>query len=146
MIFRLFIIISCLLADISNITAREPLKYQTPPDDIVKIVDAAQTPGVSVSPDKSRIILSERSGLITIEELSAPELKLAGLRINPATNGPSRQTYFKNFRIMNIDGADIREITELPDNPRLGFPVWSGDGKKFAFTNTKSTSIELVGL
>ncbi len=143
MILRLFIIISCLLADISDIIAQEPLKYQTPPDDIVKIVDAPQTPGVSVSPDKSRIILSERSGLITIEELSAPELKLAGLRINPATNGPSRQTYFKNFRIMNIDGTDIREITELPDHPGLGFPVWSGDGKKFAFTNTKSTSIEL---
>ena len=50
--------------------AQEPLKYQLPPEEITKIVDALQTPGVSVSPDKSTILLIERSSIITIRELA----------------------------------------------------------------------------
>jgi len=106
-------------------------------------VDAPQVPSISVSPAKSAIILIDRPGLITIAELSAEELRIAGLRINPANNGRSRQVFNKGFRIMNIDGANLREIKGMPDDPKLGSPVWSPDGKKFAFTNTKKSVIEL---
>ncbi len=122
---------------------QEALKYQLPPAEIVKIVDAAPTPSVSVSPDKANILVIERPGNITIRELSAEEFRIAGLRIDPATSGPSRQTYNKGFKVMNIDGTNIREIVGLPEEPKFGFPVWSVDGKKFAFTNTKEFTIEL---
>jgi dipeptidyl aminopeptidase/acylaminoacyl peptidase len=89
------------------------------------------------------IILIERSALINIQELSALELKLAGLRINPAISGPSRQTYNKGFKLINIDGTNAREIAGLPENPAMGFPIWSPDGKKFLFTNVKGSSMEL---
>jgi dipeptidyl aminopeptidase/acylaminoacyl peptidase len=143
MTFKLFIIAATLGSTFQYITAQEPIKYQVPPDEILKIVDAPQTSGVSVSPDKSSIILIERPGLITIGELSAAEYRIAGLRINPANNGPSRQTFNKGFRLMNIDGTNIREISGMPYDPRLGSPVWSADGKKFVFTNTTSITIEL---
>jgi hypothetical protein len=123
--------------------SQEALKYQMPPDEIVRIVDAPVTPVVSVSPDKKNILLIERPPIITISELSAEELRLGGLRINPATSGPSRQTFNKGFKIMNIDGTNFREITGLPLNPDLGFPLWTADGKKFAFTNTTKSDIEL---
>lgn len=126
-----------------GIKSQEPLKYQLPPDDIVRIVDAPSTPLISVSPDKTSIIIIERSLIITIAELSAGELRLGGLRIDPATSGPSRQTFNKGFKIMNIDGTNIREIEGLPLNPALGSPVWSSDGKRFAFTNTTGEGIEL---
>mgnify|MGYP001182361786 CR=1 FL=1 len=124
-------------------SSQESLKYQLPPDEIVKIVDAPATPMVSVSPDKSMMLIIERPPLITIRELSAEELRLAGLRIDPATNGPSRQTFNKGYRLMDIKGINIREISGLPSDPELGFPVWAPDGKKFAFTNTGPNSIEL---
>jgi dipeptidyl aminopeptidase/acylaminoacyl peptidase len=123
--------------------AQEALQYQLPPAEIVKIVDAPLTPSVSVSPDNTSIILIERSPLITIEELSAEELKLAGIRINPAVSGPSRQTYNRSYSIMNMDGTNVRQITGLPENPALGFPLWSPDGKKFIFLNVRDYSIEL---
>ena len=123
--------------------SQEALKYQLPPDEIVRIVDAPVTPMVSVSPGKTNILLIERPPIITISELSAEELRLGGLRINPATSGPSRQTFNKGFKIMNIDGTNIREITGLPLNPDLGFPLWTADGKKFVFTNTTESDIEL---
>ena len=140
---KLFFIAVIQILVLSVATAQEALKYQLPPAEIVKIVDAPQIPLVSVSPDKTSIVLVERPGIITIKELSAEEYRIAGLRINPATSGPSRQTFNLGFKIMNIDGTNIREIGGMPQDCRLSVPSWSADGKKFAFLNTKQSSIEL---
>jgi dipeptidyl aminopeptidase/acylaminoacyl peptidase len=141
-LIKVLILITLLFVAL-NSSGQEALKYQLPPEEIVKIVDAPQTPVVSISPDKSTIILVVRPELITIRELSAEEFRIAGLRIDPAISGPSRQTYNRGFSLMNIDGTNIREISGLPANPQLGLPIWSDDGKKFAFTNTTGSSIEL---
>jgi len=143
MVRKSLIIITVFVFTLLNTSAQEALKYQLPPDEIVKIVDAPQTPSISVSPDKTRIVLIERAGIINIEDLSAEELRIAGLRIDPAISGRSRRTYNKGFRIMNIDGTDVKDLTDLPEDPALGSPVWSADGKKFVFTNKKSSTIEL---
>jgi dipeptidyl aminopeptidase/acylaminoacyl peptidase len=138
-----FIILLTLVSVLLDTNAQKALKYQLPPAEIVKIVDAPQSPLVSVSPDKTNMLLLERSGIITISELSAEELKIAGLRIDPAISGPSRQTYNRKIRLMNIDGTNERAITGIPENAAIGLPVWSVDGKKFLFTNKKSSTIEL---
>lgn len=128
---------------IFNALAQEALNYQLPPAEIVKIVDAPMTPAISVSPDKAKILLIERSGIIDIKELSAKELRIAGLRIDPAISGRSRQTYNTGFKVMNIDGTDVHDITGLPEDPALSFPTWSADGKKFVFINKRSSTLEL---
>lgn len=143
MIQKAFIILVSFLLIQCNINAQEALKYHLPPAEIVKIVDAPPTPSISVSPDKTDILIIERPGIITIKELSGEEFRIAGLRIDPAVSGPSRQTYNKRFRIMNIDGTNIREISGIPQDPEMGFPIWANDGEKFAFTNKKQSSIEL---
>jgi dipeptidyl aminopeptidase/acylaminoacyl peptidase len=136
--------ISALFCIVSpEINSQEPLKYQLPPDEIVRIVDAPATPVISVSPDKSNIVIIKRPPIITISELSAEELRIGGLRINPSNSGPSRQTYNKGFKIANIDGTNVRSINGLPSDPNLGYPEWSSDGKMFAFTNTGKSEIEL---
>ena len=143
MVRRSLISLTIVFVIISYASAQEALKYQLPPSEIVNIVDAPITPSISVSPDKTSILLIERSPIITIAELAKEELRIAGLRIDPSVNGPSRQTFNKGFKIMNIDGTNIREISGLPADASLGFPQWSNDGKKFSFTNSKSTTIEL---
>lgn len=143
MIIRYFFISAFFIITMNEIFAQGPLKYQLPPDEILKIVDAPPTPGISVSPDKTSILIIDRSGLITIEDLSAEELRIAGLRINPGNNGRSRQAYNTGYKIMNIDGTNAREIKGMPADARLGAPVWSPDGKKFAFTNSRKDVIEL---
>ncbi len=42
--------------------SQEGLKYQLPPEEIVRIVDAPVAPALSVSPDRSVIVLAERVG------------------------------------------------------------------------------------
>ena len=143
MIRKFLTALTALVFIVNSSSAQVALKYQMPPEEIVKIVDAPQTPSISVSPDKQNILLIERQGLISIEKLSSEELRIAGLRIDPAISGPSRQTYNTGYMLMNIDGTNLRKISGLPENPALGFPEWSNDGKKFAFTNTRENTIEL---
>jgi dipeptidyl aminopeptidase/acylaminoacyl peptidase len=143
MIRKLALISALFSIILPDTRSQEPLKYQLPPDEIVRIVDAPATPFVSVSPDKSNIVIIERPPIITISELSLEELRLGGLRINPFTSGPSRQNFNKGYRIINIDGTNQREISGLPPDPKLGSPEWSFNGKMFAFTNTVQTGIEL---
>lgn len=143
MINKLLLIILAAVSFSPCVNPQAPLKYQLPPDEIVRIVDAPAAPIVSVSPDKKSILVIERQPILSIWDLSAQELRLGGLRINPATNGPGRQIFNKGFSLMNIDGTNLRIVEGLPENPRLGYPIWSGDGKKLAFTVTTTSGIEL---
>ncbi len=69
-------------------------------------------------------------------------LRLAGLRINPNTNGQHRQPYFVALTLKNI--ADGRETpVTLPAGAQVISPNWSADGKFVAFGNQTATEIEL---
>ena len=68
-----------------------------PPQVLADMIDAPPTPWVAVSPGGDWLVLLERPGLPPIDEVAMPELRLAGLRINPRTNGPSRATYLEGL-------------------------------------------------
>ena len=70
------------------------LAYQEPPDEILKLVDAPLTPSTRISLDGKWMVLFGQPSMPSIEEVSQPELRLAGLRINPAVNGRSRSGYY----------------------------------------------------
>ena len=74
--------------------ASQSLGYQTPPAEMVAIVDAQPTPVVRLDPKREWMVLAMRPSLPSIAELAEPELRLAGLRINPRNNGPSRSRGF----------------------------------------------------
>ena len=79
--------------------SQENIGYQTPPKPIADLIDAAPTPGLSISPNDEWLLLMERPSLPSIEEVSQKELRIAGLRINPVTNGPSRGRYFTKIKM-----------------------------------------------
>lgn len=117
--------------------------YQLPPEAIVSIVDAPQTPSVLLSPDNKTMLLLNRQELPSIADLSQPEMRLAGIRFDPSNNGPSRGQGVNKISVMNTDGTGLRELTGLPLSPKLGGVSWSDDSKRFAFTNTTDNTIEL---
>ncbi|MGQ9619623.1 MAG: prolyl oligopeptidase family serine peptidase, partial [Bacteroidales bacterium] len=143
MMKKLFSVLNFIVILFVPAFSQEALKYQLPPDEIVRIVDAPVTPMISVSPDRTTIILIERAGLPSIKDLAADEMRLASLRIDPAVNGLSRVSYNKGFTVMNIDGSNIRTISGMLENPKTGMPLWSNDSKKFAFINKTESSIDL---
>jgi dipeptidyl aminopeptidase/acylaminoacyl peptidase len=69
-------------------------------------------------------------------------LRLAGLRINPNISGRHRAPYFVSMSVKKIADGSERKV-ELPPGARTGMPAWSADGKRFVFTNTTDTGIEL---
>lgn len=124
--------------------AQEPLGYQTPPPAIASLIDAAPTPGVSLSPDNQWMLLLDRPSLPSIEEVAQEELRLAGIRINPRTNGPSRASYFTGMTIRSVaDDKKTKPVQGLPENPRMTSVSWSPDGSAIAFLQTVDNGIEL---
>lgn len=140
-IFSLSFLMSSMIAYTQDATT-----YQTPPKPLADLVNAQPTPSVAVNSKGSLMLIIERSDLPTIADLSQPELRIAGLRINPATNGGSRQTYFTNLKIKKLSDMSEVAVTDLPANPQLGSLSWSPDESKIAFTHTSENKIELYVL
>ncbi len=125
--------------------AQDNLQYQKPSDEILSLVDVPLSPNVLLNEDKTKMILLSRDAYKSIDELSRKELRLAGLRIDPATNIGSRTSYVNNIRIKNIGGNEQtdKQIAGLPSKAKIANLRWSPDYSKIAFTNTTEKGVEL---
>ena len=117
--------------------------YKMPPKAIRDLVDAPLTPVVSISSDKKHILILERASLPSIEELSQTELRLAGLRINPRTNGRSRSSYYTGIVVQEIKSGRQKIIKGLPKDGRISNVGWSPNGKHIAMTVIRGSQINL---
>jgi dipeptidyl aminopeptidase/acylaminoacyl peptidase len=118
------------------------LTYQKPSKEIVDILNTPAPPALGVNPTRTYATLSQSERYPSIAEVSQPMLRLAGMRINPRTNGlhlaPS------SFSIILVRLADgVKIPVSLPPNARAGSLRWSEDGKQFAFGNSTPAGIEL---
>ncbi len=106
------------------------------------VLNAPSIPSTSISPTHDRIALLEPLRYPPISELAQPMLRLAGLRINPNTNGQHRQTYAVSIKLKNI--SDGRETTViLPAGAQIISGRWSPDGKYIAVGNVTPSGVEL---
>ena len=118
------------------------LTYQKPPQEILDVLNAPPPPAISVNPSRDYAILMQPLRYPPIAEVAQPMLRLAGLRIDIRTNGPHLPFSSTAYTIKRLaDASDIR--VAAPPDAKLGAPVWSPDGKQFAFTNTTANAIEL---
>ena len=141
-ITREFIIFTLLMILVSS-EAQEKAAYMLPLDDILSIADTPATPSINIQPQKNLMLLIDNSGMPGIDEFVADELRLAGVRFNPATNGPSREIYHTGISLVNIDGTNERRLKGLPFPSKISKIRWSPDGSKIAFLNTHCEGIEL---
>ena len=118
-------------------------EYKIPPKAIADIVDAPLTPTMSLSPNKVDYLILSRSSLPSIEELSAPELRLAGVRINPAMNARSRRTSYTGAKLHQIGQSRSIPLKGLPNNAKIHSFSWSPDGKSIALAVSSNTDIHL---
>jgi len=69
-------------------------------------------------------------------------LRIAGLRINPLTNGSHRQPYAVKLALKNISDGKEMPI-DLPSGAKVIAPQWSADGRYIAAGNVASNGVEL---
>jgi dipeptidyl aminopeptidase/acylaminoacyl peptidase len=127
---------------LASVTAFAQGGYKKPPQEVLDVLNAPVTPTAFISPTRDRVLLATGVRYPSIADLAQPMLRLAGLRINPNTSGPHRAQYYVAYTIKHIpDGAETK--VTLPPGAHLSAPEWNADGKRFAFTNTTPTGIEL---
>jgi dipeptidyl aminopeptidase/acylaminoacyl peptidase len=116
--------------------------YRKPPKAVLDVLNSPPTPALSISPARNYAMQGQPVRNPPIAELAQPMLRLAGLRINPKTNGLHNTTFNSSMLLRKIpEGTEIK--VDLPPNPKLGGVRWSPDGTRFAFTNATANGIEL---
>jgi dipeptidyl aminopeptidase/acylaminoacyl peptidase len=121
----------------------ESVPYRMPPRGIADIADAPPTPQVVLDPTGEWLLVLEHPALSSIAELSREELRLAGIRLNPATNARSRRDVAIRAELLRVEDGTVRAIEGLPPSPRIDDVSFSPDGAHFAFTHTTDAGMEL---
>lgn len=117
--------------------------YTLPPKDIADMLLAPSSPSVSVDDKGEWMLLMQSSSYPSVEELAQPELRIAGLRINPANYARSRQNSINQIWLKNIKSGKELQISGLPSPLMAGSISWSPSDKKIAFTNTTNSRVDL---
>ncbi len=129
-----------LLCSVASLGAAE--KYQKPPKAVLDVLNAPVTPMLALSPTHTFAVQAQPVRYPPIAELAQPMLRIAGMRINPKSNGLHNTVFNSSLTLRKIpEGTEIKVM--LPPNGKFSGAHWSGDGMHFAFTNSTATGIEL---
>src|SRR5687768_15020951 len=122
-------------------SAQDPY-YHKPSQAVLDVLNAPPFPTVWISPAKDELLIGTKPGYPPLADLAAPKLRLAGLRVDPSTNGPYRAPYWTGLTLKNVASGKERRVA-LPEGAHVSWPSWSADGRRVAFTNTVKDSVEL---
>ena len=139
-LLRITYLIGSIILLVSLCYAQEAYKH--PPKEVLDILNAPVTPTAIVSPTGDNVLLATNLRYPPLADLSQPMLRLAGRRINPASNAPHRLQYSVALKLKRIsDGTEIK--IDLPAGAKVTSIDWSEDGKRFSFLNTTANRVEL---
>jgi len=123
--------------------------YNLPPKEILDVMRAPGLPVPSVSPTREKMLLVSWQEYPSLERVATPIVKLAGVRIevknhskHDTPGGYGITPCATSYQMVTIASGQQSAVA-LPPNACPGAPVWSADGKHFAFTNTVADAVEL---
>jgi dipeptidyl aminopeptidase/acylaminoacyl peptidase len=123
--------------------------YDQPPKYILDVMHAPSPPLPYVSPTADSLLLVSWQELPPMSRVALPFLRLAGVRVEPKNHskhdtpgGYGITPCARTFELVHIaDGA--RTPIRLPESACPGEPVWTADGRRFAFVNIAPEAVEL---
>ncbi len=114
--------------------------YELPSAALQAVVDAPRAPSLYLSPRRDVAAMMQMPSLPSIQVVAQPELKLAGLRINPRTFSDSRFSFSPKLWLMNVADGKERQISGLPAKLSIASVTWSPDQKWLAFNQVDAGS------
>jgi len=109
--------------------------YQLPPAPLQAIVDTARAPALSLSPRRDLAAMVQTPPLPAISVVAQPELKLAGMRINPRTYSSSQFSFGTDLCLLDIATQKEIPLAGLPDGLRIADLSWAPDQRHLAFSH-----------
>lgn len=103
-----------LLLILASFQSFAQTNYQLPPKEIMELADVSAPAQSMVSKSNKYLLLMERPLYNSLEELSEPELRLAGLRINPETFDAARSSYYTKLTLQLLQGNKPIVLYNLP--------------------------------
>jgi dipeptidyl aminopeptidase/acylaminoacyl peptidase len=123
--------------------AREGIPFQMPPLEILQLVDVELPPTTLVDRDARYLVLLTRPGYRSLAELAEPEVRLAGLRINPRNHNSSRTNHFTGVGIQEIASGRLISVTGLPDSLRIEYVRFSPRARYLSFVQVEQDGLSL---
>ncbi|MBO9620042.1 MAG: S9 family peptidase [Niabella sp.] len=123
--------------------AQDNTAYKKPPALIEKLLLSTFNPGVSFNNEGTWMVELQRSAGPTVEDLAQPELRIAGLRMNPANFSPSRGTYFTGLTLKDVTTRKSIAVSGLPDPVKASAVSWNKSGNKLAFLQENRNAVDL---
>jgi dipeptidyl aminopeptidase/acylaminoacyl peptidase len=129
---RLVMLLCLTLAPFLCITAQQT--YQSPPPDLVKILEAPASPVSSISPNRQWVLVTVADPrTVTISDMADSSFYLAGSKIRANPDYRVENIGIRSGTVSSIDGRTVRTL-ELPAEGRIGSAAWSPDGNQLAYT------------
>jgi dipeptidyl aminopeptidase/acylaminoacyl peptidase len=123
--------------------AQAPLTFQRPAPVIADLVDVENPPTPLVDAQARVLALYRRPALLSLADLAQPELRLAGLRINPRTHNAARTRSLQGLTLQELATGKAIPITGLPAGLRFEHPVFAPGGAHLALVELQATGMAL---
>ncbi|SKC83362.1 alpha/beta hydrolase family protein [Ohtaekwangia koreensis] len=119
------------------------MAYQKPSPVLSELYESSVSRKYLLSPDKQWLVILACSTYISIDDMTGPELTLAGLSINPDNFSKSRQQVFTWFAIRHMESLEEFQIASLPQALKANNIAFSPDSKRLAFQHTTPVQVQL---
>jgi len=120
----------------------ETFRYQLPAREIVDLLEAPGAPWLFLAPDASAWLEVLHPPMPSLAEVAQPFVRLAGLRIDPATNA-QRQLGFGSSLALVERATLARRAIGLPAGRRIASVRWSHRAQAFALALVGGEGTEL---
>lgn len=138
---RLIISLYVLCCGFSSIA--QEVMYQRPPAIIEKMALAPLSPVCMISDNNQWILRLDRPRYRPVAKLAQPELKLAGIRINPITFSGSRMNEYNGASLMRLSGSKEIPITGLPTEAAILSSSFSPNARQIVLAVNESKGVYL---
>lgn len=106
--------------------------YRLPAAELQAIVDAPRAPQLLLGPRRDVAAMMQVPPLPSIALVAQPELRLAGVRLNPRAYAASRFSFGSDLWLMDVATGRESRIDGLPRPLSLAGALWSPDQKYLA--------------
>jgi dipeptidyl aminopeptidase/acylaminoacyl peptidase len=136
------VFIAALIGMAAAPAGADETRYRTPPAAIEAALRAPALPLTILSPRRDTLALETPLRYPPVADLARPMLRLAGLRIDPATNGIHHAPAATTLTLERVADGRVTPV-RIPADARITLLRFSASGARFAFTNATAHGTEL---